>query len=89
MSTNPSERRQWPRTPASGAVEILFEDPMPVTVEAELQETSERGFRIWHGSKQLVPGLEVRLRRGGAVQRARIMWTHILDGRRQSGCLLL
>jgi hypothetical protein len=89
MSTNLSDRRQWPRTPASGTVEILFEDPMPVTVEAELQETSERGFRIRHGSKELVPGLEVRLRRSGAVQRARVMWTHILDGRKESGCLLL
>ena len=89
MPTNPSERRLWPRTPASGAVDILFEDPIPVTVAAELQETSERGFRIRHGSKELVPGLEVRLRRGGAVQHARVMWTHILDGRRESGCLLL
>ena len=89
MSTKLSERRQWPRTPASGTVEILFEDPMPVTVEAELLETSEQGFRIWHGSTELVPGLEVRLRRGGTVQRARVMWTHILDGRRESGCLIL
>jgi hypothetical protein len=89
MSTNLADRRQWPRTPASGAVEILFEDPMPVTIEAELQETSERGFRIRYGSKELVPGLEVRLRRGGAVHRARVMWTHILDGRKESGCLLL
>ncbi len=62
---------------------------MPVTVEAELRETSERGFRIVHGSKELVPGLEIRLRRSGSVQRARVMWTHILKGRRESGCLLL
>jgi hypothetical protein len=83
------DRRQMPRFLASGPVEILFEDPLPIIVEAELYETSERGFRILHGNQQLVPGLEVRLRRDGAIRRARVIWTHILEGRRVSGCLLL
>jgi hypothetical protein len=89
MSIEIPERRQMPRFRASGPVEILFEDPMPIIVDAELHETSERGFRILHGNKQLVPGLEVRLRRDGAIRRARVIWTHILEGRRVSGCLLL
>ena len=89
MSSEIPNRRHGPRFHASGPVEILFEDPMPITVEAELHDTSERGFRISHGSKQLVPGLEVHLRREGATQRARVIWTHILEGRRVSGCLLL
>jgi hypothetical protein len=83
------ERRRWPRSPASGLVKIVFEDPMPTTVEAELQETSARGFRISHNSQRLVAGLEVRLERDGAPQRARVLWTHIADGRRVSGCLVL
>jgi hypothetical protein len=89
MSHEILERRQMARFQASGPVEILFEDPLPIIVEAELQETSERGFRISHGNQQLVPGLEVRLRRDGAIRRARVIWTHILEGRRVSGCLLL
>ncbi len=84
-----ADRRNEPRIPASGPVEILFEDPLPATVEAELQETSDRGFRILHGCQQLVPGLEVRMRRNGAMQRARVMWTHRTEGRSVSGCLLL
>jgi len=89
MSSNDHERRREPRFPASGRVQILFEDPLPVTVEAELVDTSSRGFRISHQSNQLVPGLEVRLKRGGATRRARVMWTQILEGRQLSGCMLL
>ena len=89
MSHELLERRQTPRFRASGPVEILFEDPLPIIVEAELHETSERGFRISHSNQELVPGLEVRLRRDGAIRRARVIWTHVLEGRRVSGCLLL
>lgn len=83
------ERRQHPRLPASGPVGILFEDPLPITIPAELLETSESGFRIAHDCDQLRSGLEVRLLRGDTTRRARIIWTHTLDGRRVSGCLLL
>lgn len=89
MSLKPSDRRQGPRSPSSGTVEILFDDPMPVAVEAELEETSERGFRISHDSERVFPGLEVDLKRDGTVQRARVIWTHVLKGRRVCGCLLL
>jgi hypothetical protein len=70
-------------------VEILFDDPLPASVEAELVDTSTRGFRISHQSRRLVPGLEIRLQRDGAVRRARVIWTHLLDGCSVSGCLLL
>jgi len=89
MAGHPVERRQAPRFPASGRVEILIEDPVPAIVEAELLETSARGFRVSHRSNQLVPGLEVRLRRAGGVLAARVIWTHILGGRTVSGCMLL
>jgi hypothetical protein len=89
MPSHTDERRRAPRLPASGRVEILFEDPLPASVEAELVDTSARGFRISHESSRLVPGLEVRLQRDGPVRRARVIWTHILDGRSVSGCLLL
>ncbi len=82
-------RRQSPRYAASGSVEICFEDPLPTVVEAQLQETSAQGFRISHSSTRVVPGLEVELLRDGATQRARVIWTHILEGRLVSGCLLL
>lgn len=89
MPTNIAERRRFTRFPTSGRVEISFEDPVSVTVEAEMEETSATGFRVAHESERLVPGLEIRLRRDGVTKPARIVWTHLLNGRRVSGCVLL
>ena len=84
-----SERRREERLPRSGAIQIAFEDPNPMTVEAELIEVSERGFRAAHDSRLLTPGLEVQYRRIGGTGRARVIWTHVLDERCVSGFLIL
>ncbi|MGC4054842.1 MAG: hypothetical protein QM757_38870 [Paludibaculum sp.] len=89
MQAELPNRRKSPRFPAAGTVDLFFEDPLPTTVQAQLQETSEQGFRIAHDSRQVVPGLEVLLRRDGTSRRARVIWTHILDDQLVSGCLLL
>ena len=90
MDTNPkSERRREERLPRSGTIHIAFADPNPVTVEAELIEVSERGFRAAHDSRLLAPGLEVEYRRTGGSGRARVIWTHVLDERCVSGFLVL
>jgi len=83
------ERRNETRSPQSGAVRIVFEDPNPITVEAELIEVSERGFRAAHDSRILTPGLEVRYARNGSIGRARVIWTHVLEDRCVSGFLIL
>jgi hypothetical protein len=88
-SNRQSDRRQEERSLLSGRVEIFFDDPNPVTVEGELIETSERGFRAKHDSSVVVPGLEVRFRRAGVSGRARVIWTHVLEGRSVSGFLIL
>ncbi len=84
-----SERRRATRIPASGRVEVSFKDPTLVTVEAELAETSATGFRIVHQSQALISGLEISLHRDKDTRRARVVWTHVLEGRRVSGCLLM
>jgi|KBSMisStaDraftv2_1062788.scaffolds.fasta_scaffold112166_2 hypothetical protein len=89
MATSISERRRAERLPASGRVEISFEDPTLVTVDAELLETSATGFRIAHDSKELISGLNVVLHRESVTSRARVIWTHLLNGRRVSGCVAL
>jgi hypothetical protein len=89
MTMGTPDRRRATRVPVFERAEILFEDPLLTTVDVELNETSELGFRISHDSQQLLPGLDVRLRRDGAVYQARVIWTHILEGRKVSGCLLL
>lgn len=83
------DRRQEDRSPLSGRIEISFDDPNPVTIEAELIETSPRGFRATHHSNALAPGLEVHFSRAAASGRARVIWTHVLEGRQASGFLIL
>jgi hypothetical protein len=82
------DRRQYERSPFSGIVELSFADPNPVVVEAELIETSDRGFRATHDSNAIAPGLEVRYSRTGASGLARVIWTHVLGARRVSGFLV-
>jgi hypothetical protein len=88
MEHNP-ERRQEKRQPQSGAIEISFADPVPVTVNGELIEVSGRGFRAAHNTKGLAPGLEVEYRSSSAAGHARVIWTHVLDGQCVSGFLTL
>src|SRR5580704_14595957 len=68
MEHNP-ERRQEKRQPQSGAIEISFADPVPVTVNGELIEVSGRGFRAADNTKGLTPGLEVEYRSSSGGQR--------------------
>ena len=83
------ERRLEKRWPQSGAIEISFANPAPVTVEAELIEASGRGFRAAHDSKALAAGIEVEYKSSHTSGRARVIWTHVLDGRCVSGFLTL
>jgi len=83
------ERRKAPRAAHAGRLELSFDDPIPTTVQAELIEISARGFRAAHRCTTLDAGIEVRFEREGATGRARVIWTHVLDGYRVSGFLLL
>jgi hypothetical protein len=86
---NGSERRQAKRHPATGRIEVLFADPVPTVIEGEVLDVSSSGFRLSHTSNQLVAGLDVQLRYEGHQYMARIIWTHIQNGQRFSGCMLL
>lgn len=83
------ERRQEKRRPQSGAIEISFADPAPATVQGEMIEVSGRGFRAAHNTKALAAGLEVEYRSSSSSGRARVIWTHVLEGRCVSGFLIL
>jgi hypothetical protein len=82
------ERRAAPRKADSGVLEISFEAPIPTTVSALLIEASATGFRAAHDSKALEPGLSVSYKREGISGDARVIWTHILEGRRVSGFMV-
>jgi hypothetical protein len=83
-----AERRREERSLQTGTIYISFDDPNLVVIEAELIEASERGFRARHDSKALAAGMEVQYECNGSFGRARVMWTHVLDGRCVSGFLI-
>ena len=83
------DRRIAERQPASGSVELIFENPTPMAVAAELVDTSATGFRALHACSALEVGVEVEYRRSGAAGRARVVWTQITQDRRISGFVKL
>jgi hypothetical protein len=83
------ERRGAERAAESGRVRIWFENPARVDLEAEWIETSATGFRLAHDSDALEAGLEVSYESQEQFGRARVVWTHVLDGRRVSGFVRL
>ena len=69
------ERRKEPRSPAQGVVQLLFEDPAPQVINAELRDVSASGFRAVHHCSTLSSGLEVRFTHDLGHGRARVVWT--------------
>lgn len=89
MTHHVPDRRKEPRYPSSGRVEMTIPDLADDVIGGELIETSRNGFRIAHESNELSPGLEVALRHGATEYRVKVVWTHVLEGRRVSGFLVL
>lgn len=83
------DRRGADRSEVQGVVEISFSVPVAVTITATLIEHSATGFRAAYDAKSLEPGLDVAFRHDGTRGQARVMWTHVLEGRRVSGFLVL
>jgi hypothetical protein len=83
------DRRGAPRQALGSVVEISFDIPVPMAIQATLIETSATGFRASHDSKAIEPGLSVRYQRVGASGEARVIWTQLLGGRRVSGFVVI
>jgi hypothetical protein len=88
-TANVLERRKEPRSPAQGVVQLLFEDPAPQVINAELRDVSASGFRAVHHCSTLSSGLEVRFTHDLGHGRARVVWTLTLPGVVQSGFLIV
>jgi hypothetical protein len=83
------EQRREARRPADGEVVFRFGDARK-EVRARLVDRSESGLRIEHDSPDLTSGQLVEFRIGATQQRAaRVIWTRILEGRVESGFLIL
>lgn len=83
------DRRGAARAVESGRVKIWFENPARVDLEADWIEASATGFRLAHDSSALEPGLEITYQSRSSHGRARVIWTHVLEGRRVSGFVRL
>ena len=83
------DRRNAVRLPKSGHVLVSLAEPAKISVDAELIEASALGFRIAHASKELVPGVIVGYSTPELSGTARVIWTHVLEGRYVSGLMLL
>lgn len=79
------DRRSAARAAESGRVKVWFENPARIEIEADWIETSATGFRLAHDSNALEPGLEISYESEGRRGRARVVWTHVFEGRRVSG----
>jgi len=83
------ERRKEPRSPAQGVVQLVFDDPAPQAISAELRDVSASGFRAVHHCSTLTSGLVVRFTHDLGRGRARVVWTLTLPGVVESGFLIL
>ena len=83
------EKRREQRREASGAVRIRFADPGPQSIEGRLMDVSASGFRMAHEFPSLAAGQLVEFAHIEARGRARVMWNRILDGRVETGFLII
>ena len=68
---------------------MLFEDPAPQVICAELRDVSTSGFRAVHHSPALSTGAEVRFTHHLSHGRARVMWSITLSDIIESGFLIV
>jgi hypothetical protein len=83
------ERRRESRSRTQGVVQLLFEDPAPQVISAELMDVSKSGFRAVHHCSSLSSGLEVRFTHDLAHGKARVIWSLTLPGVVESGFLIV
>ncbi len=86
---NSPDRRKETRSQTQGVVQLLFEDPAPQVIGAELLDVSTSGFRAVHHSPSLSSGLEVRFTHHLGHGRARVMWSLTLNDTVESGFLIV
>lgn len=83
------EKRREQRRKASGSVEVRFTYPKARRIEGVLIDVSPSGFRMAHREASLEAGLVVEFSHGEASGKARVMWNRIVDGKVETGFLLI
>jgi hypothetical protein len=83
------EKRREQRRRGTGSVEIRFGDPKARRVEGVLIDVSASGFRMAHQDAALEAGQIVEFSHPEAAGKARVMWNRIVEGRVETGFLLV
>ncbi len=83
------ERRREVRIPTTGRVEIVIDNGVHDTIEAELIDISASGFRAGHHHTRLELGDRVSFTHAKAQGEAKVMWNRVAGGSVQTGFLVL
>lgn len=83
------DRRCEERYDAEGEVCLEFDEPVHQEITGMLADYSKSGFRAVHDCADLHSGQIVHFRHIVASGTARVMWNRILQGRVESGFLVV
>jgi len=85
-SPNSREQRKEPRRQAKGSVTI---QTARAEIQGQLVDVSESGFRVAHADASLEPGQVLEFSHREATGQARVIWNRIMDGRVETGFLIV
>jgi hypothetical protein len=83
-------KRREVRREAQGVASVRPKrEPNSVWHEAKLVDVSDSGFRLAHIDTSFLAGEELDFKHPYAAGTARVVWNRILDGRVETGCMIL
>ena len=89
LATHTDKRRE-PRRRTQGMARVRPKDDQHGEwLEVQLVDVSEKGFRLAHIDTTFVAGEDLDFSHSYAAGTARVMWNRILNGRVETGCMIL
>lgn len=89
MELSLHDRRKEVRETSDADLTLVVDDPFPAEVRGRLVDISRSGFRACHSYLRFELGQQVRFRYPASQGQARVMWNRILNGRVETGFLVL
>ena len=86
---SPEQRREQRRRAQGVASVRPKNDRQSPWLEVQLVDVSDSGFRLAHIDTTFFAGQELDFAHPHAVGTARVVWNRILDGRVETGCMIL
>jgi len=85
-----SDKRREPRHLVQSTASVRpKDDQRSVWLQVQLVDFSDSGFRVSHVDPTFYAGEELDFTHPYATGTARVIWNRILDGRVETGCLIL